>query len=101
MNEGARIVTGAASGIGRACAQALRGAPGRAILVDIDDQALGRAAASLGEDGERAVRIAGDLRQDATIERVIAAARAEGGTCALAHAAGSRAQPPMRLRSCP
>jgi NAD(P)-dependent dehydrogenase (short-subunit alcohol dehydrogenase family) len=88
MSDGAWVVTGAASGIGAACARRFRGFAGRAVLVDLDASALEAAAESLGEAGGSAVQIAGDLRVAATLDRITEFVASEGGLVALAHAAG-------------
>ncbi|WP_066257397.1 SDR family oxidoreductase [Hydrogenophaga flava] len=54
-------VTGAASGIGFASAQALAGAGARVVLIDRDAAALDKACAAIGENGATALPLVLDL----------------------------------------
>ncbi|MGM0398400.1 MAG: SDR family oxidoreductase [Halobacteriota archaeon] len=70
------IVTGAASGIGRATAIALAGNGLTAVATDVDEEGLDETvdkAAELGLDG-RIEPVVGDLAEDEDIEDVVAAA---------------------------
>ncbi len=66
------VVTGAAGGIGLALSRALLDAGAeRVVLMDLDEQRLGPAAAGLGD---RAVAVAGDVAAKADVARAIAEA---------------------------
>lgn len=66
------LVTGAGSGIGKACALrfAIEGA--RVVVSDIDDQASDATSAEIQALGGEAVSIPGDISLSADIERMIA-----------------------------
>jgi NAD(P)-dependent dehydrogenase (short-subunit alcohol dehydrogenase family) len=68
------IVTGAASGIGRATASRLVAEGSRVALVDIDSRAVAAAAGQLDADDERVMALAGDVSSEADVERYFAAA---------------------------
>ena len=68
------IVTGAASGIGRATAGRLLAEGSRVALVDIDGQAVAAAAGQLDANPERVVALTGDVSCEADVERYFAAA---------------------------
>ena len=68
------IVTGGASGIGRATAERLVAEGARVALVDIDGDAVATAAAQLGPD---VLPLAGDTSAEENVERYFAAAAVE------------------------
>jgi NAD(P)-dependent dehydrogenase (short-subunit alcohol dehydrogenase family) len=70
------LVTGGASGLGRACAEALARRGGRVVLVDRDAQAGAVAAASLGS---AARFVEGDVTDTAAVQRAVDLARSEFG----------------------
>lgn len=72
------LITGAASGIGRATAQRLRQDGRRAALVDIDAAGLARTVAELG-GSTAAVAIVADVRSFDECQRAVAEAVAWGG----------------------
>jgi NAD(P)-dependent dehydrogenase (short-subunit alcohol dehydrogenase family) len=78
------IVTGAASGIGRAVASRVAREGGRVIAVDLSADRLDVLAAELGEHDVRPV--AGDITSEADIAAIVAAA--DGRVDALANVAG-------------
>lgn len=79
------MVTGAAKGIGLACARILAREGARLALADLDADGLDRADVGDAE----AVRIAGDMSQRAEVERTLDLVRSElGGLDALIHCAG-------------
>ena len=84
------IVTGGASGIGLACAQALAAVGRPVALWDIDGKRAADAAQAVADScGTRAVGIAIDLRDLGAIEAALAATReAVGAPGGLVHAAG-------------
>jgi len=78
------IVTGAASGIGRATASRVAREGGRVIAVDVSEDRLAQLQAELG--GADIVTLAGDITQQESVDAIVAAA---GGTVdALANVAG-------------
>jgi NAD(P)-dependent dehydrogenase (short-subunit alcohol dehydrogenase family) len=80
------LVTGAAHGIGRACAQAFAAEGARVMLADLDAQAAQVAAAAMGGD---AASVACDVSRKADVERAVAAtAEAFGGIDILVANAG-------------
>lgn len=86
--QGATVVTGAAGGMGRACALALAPLGARLVLTDLDDAALAPVCDELRAAGADAQALAGDLAEPALRERLVAAVREAGGLAALAHTAG-------------
>jgi len=66
------IVTGAASGIGRATASRIAREGGRVVAVDISDDKLAELAAAL-PDGQ-VVTVAGDITKQESIDAIVAAA---------------------------
>src|SRR4051812_24064553 len=84
LNGKRALVTGAASGIGRAIATVLVESGARVMLVDIDEDNLGKVAAELGAPSRRCdVRIAQDVAA-----AVAATAEAFGGIDVLCNNAG-------------
>jgi 2-hydroxycyclohexanecarboxyl-CoA dehydrogenase len=75
----AAVVTGGASGIGRACAEHLARDGHRVAVLDRDGDGAEKAAAALREQGAEAVAIAVDVADWASVESACAAVRAELG----------------------
>lgn len=73
------IVTGAASGIGRATAELLGEAGAAIMLADVDEAGVQRAAAELGERGVRCCVSVGDSRLRATADQMVGRAVDELG----------------------
>jgi NAD(P)-dependent dehydrogenase (short-subunit alcohol dehydrogenase family) len=74
------IVTGGASGIGRDIARYLAGCGAALTLGDLDAVGLAATADELAQGGARPVLVAGDLADDAIVERLVAdAVAAHGG----------------------
>ncbi|MBO0814312.1 MAG: SDR family oxidoreductase [Actinobacteria bacterium] len=91
MAEGARVslVTGAASGIGRAAALRLAVGGAAIALVDIDAEGLAQTAAGIEAGGGKAIVVEADLRAaDAAKRAVRASVAAFGGIDVLVAAAG-------------
>ncbi|HJS20704.1 MAG TPA: glucose 1-dehydrogenase [Anaerolineales bacterium] len=65
------IVTGAASGIGEAVAQAIAARGGQVVVADINQDAAERAATAIGETGGSAQAIAGDVADPAAMEAMV------------------------------
>lgn len=86
--RGVALVTGAARGIGFACAEALAQAGYRLLLCDANATALDVAAAGLRGRGRAATALAGDLGSAATLDAIATAIAADGGLAACVHAAG-------------
>lgn len=68
------IVTGAASGIGRDIARYLAGEQAALTLGDLDEGGLRRVADELGEQGQVPAIVAGDLTDEAVVQRLVGAA---------------------------
>jgi NAD(P)-dependent dehydrogenase (short-subunit alcohol dehydrogenase family) len=79
------IVTGAASGIGRATARRLAAAGMRVVLADIDDAALAAAADELTAAGHQALAVPTDVRSSAAIESLRDAALDAFGAVHVVH----------------
>jgi NAD(P)-dependent dehydrogenase (short-subunit alcohol dehydrogenase family) len=79
------VVTGASSGIGRACAEAMAEAGAKVVLVGRDGDRLRAAAGRCGEHRVVAVDLAAD---DAAVKVVEAAVEAFGAVNSLLHMAG-------------
>lgn len=82
------VVTGAASGIGRAVASRVAREGGRVIAADISAEKLDELAATLTDlpTGARIVAVAGDISREDDVARIVAAA--DGRVDALANVAG-------------
>ena len=68
------LVTGAAAGIGLAIARKLRSLGTIVVMCDKDVPALDAAVRGLGDNGQEAIAVAGDITDTATIARVAEAA---------------------------
>jgi 3-oxoacyl-[acyl-carrier protein] reductase len=94
------VVTGAASGIGRATAELLRARGARVVAVDLDPARVDQCVLELNaSDGPQAHGLACDVRDGAACERTVA--RAEellGAIDALVHCAGILRAPGSRPR---
>ena len=71
----AALVTGAASGIGRAIAERLARAGAAVEVFDQDEAGAGRVAEAIGAAGGRGLAVAGDVARAADADRAVAAAR--------------------------
>ena len=78
------MVTGAARGLGAACARRLAADGCRLVLVDLDGEAISALATELGD----AVAVAADVSQRDQVARAVAAAADWGGPHILVGAAG-------------
>ncbi|HEX8117406.1 MAG TPA: SDR family NAD(P)-dependent oxidoreductase, partial [Pyrinomonadaceae bacterium] len=68
------IITGAARGIGRACAEVFAGQGARVVLSDIDEEPAREAAEALKAAGGEALAVAGDVTAAEFGPRIVAAA---------------------------
>lgn len=73
------IVTGAAKGIGRACAEVFAREGARLVLNDVDEPGLEQAAESLGEEAE-VVTVVADVSVEEDARRIVATALESFGT---------------------
>lgn len=89
LDRSVALVTGAARGIGRAAAEALAGLGATVVVVDLDAQEAAAAAADIAGRGGRALGLAGDVADEASVEALFAeAARREGAVDILVNNAG-------------
>jgi NAD(P)-dependent dehydrogenase (short-subunit alcohol dehydrogenase family) len=88
-SEGVVVVTGAARGMGLACAQRLAPAGSTMVLVD-RDPAVGQVARALGSEAapSRVVSFVGDVTDAAWVATLVDRVRSEGSLRWLVHAAG-------------
>lgn len=90
------VVTGAASGIGRATAEAFAREGMKVVVADIEEAALEKAAAELAEAGHTVLPVTTDVSDGASMDALAAAAVAEFGTFHVVHLnAGVAAGGPM------
>jgi 3-oxoacyl-[acyl-carrier protein] reductase len=80
MRGRAAVVTGAASGIGKATALELAGRGARVAALDLDEDGLGLTLAQLGEGG-RAITV--DVTSEESVQRAVAEASAALGPISL------------------
>ncbi len=73
------LVTGGASGIGRACARLLAEAGAAVAVADIDPEAAETVASSIRSEGGHAISIACDVSRDADCSLAVAAAMRDLG----------------------
>ena len=83
------LVTGAASGLGLACAEILAREGWRLVLTDVDAPRLDLVAQSLARDGAPSAAVACDVRDEAAIRALVdQAVAAFGGLDVAIHSAG-------------
>jgi NAD(P)-dependent dehydrogenase (short-subunit alcohol dehydrogenase family) len=79
LSARAIVVTGAASGIGRALADALARRRTPVVLCDVDGAGVEEAARTIVADGGRAWAVAADVTQAGDVERMVDRARRDAG----------------------
>lgn len=83
------LITGAASGLGLACAEILAREGWRLVLTDVDDPRLDLVAQSLARDGAPSIAVACDVRDEAAVRALVEqAVAAFGGLDVAIHSAG-------------
>ena len=83
------IVTGAASGIGRACARLLAKRGAHVVVADLNTAAADAVAAELGDDGHLAIALGVDVTRRDSVEDMVKTAVARlGGLHVLVNSAG-------------
>jgi NAD(P)-dependent dehydrogenase (short-subunit alcohol dehydrogenase family) len=80
LNGKVAVVTGGASGIGRAMAERFAAEGMSLVLADVEEAALDLAAKELGEGGAQVLAVPTDVSQSAEVEALAAAARQRFGT---------------------
>ena len=73
------VVTGAASGIGRAVATRIAAEGGGVVLADIDEAGLRDTASAIEEDGGRCAPLPADVTDPVFPDRAVALAQSELG----------------------
>src|SRR5262245_64614091 len=71
LDDRAAVVTGAASGIGRATAEVLAAAGARVVLGDLDEKGAEEAAAAIREQGALAVAQRVDVARRAEVDALV------------------------------
>jgi NAD(P)-dependent dehydrogenase (short-subunit alcohol dehydrogenase family) len=79
------IVTGAASGIGKACAQRMAAEGAAVVVADINKKGADEVAAGIRQTGARALAFEVDIASEDLIRAMIATAVAEFGTLTILH----------------
>lgn len=79
LNEKVAVVTGGASGIGRACALAMGRRGADLVIADLNDQRTSEVVSELEGMGRRALGVRCDVSQDAELERLAELVVAEMG----------------------
>jgi len=82
------VVTGAASGIGAACARRLAGTADVLLLADLDEAAVVAQAAAMSAPGTACEPIAGDITDAAAVAQLVERVQAIGTLRGVAHVAG-------------
>lgn len=82
------LVTGAGSGIGEAIALDLGAAGATVVVADLKEEVARKVADRIVAAGGKAVAAGGDVADPATVERLVAAAMAQGGLHLLVNNAG-------------
>jgi NAD(P)-dependent dehydrogenase (short-subunit alcohol dehydrogenase family) len=88
MTDSIALVTGAARGMGRACAVRLAPTVDTLLIVDRDEAGLADAAAALTDQTRNVVSVALDVTNRAALEGLAARVSALGALRSVAHAAG-------------
>lgn len=83
LADHAAIVTGAASGIGKAIAERLSGAGAAVLIADLHADRAEAVAATLRAAGGRAEAFSGDVSDAGDVDRIFAAGRDAFGDCTL------------------
>jgi len=82
------IVTGAARGIGAACAQRLVGTVDVLLLADLNEKAVAEVAERLTGSTTRCEAVEVDVADPSAVDHLVGTAAARGSLCSVVHAAG-------------
>jgi NAD(P)-dependent dehydrogenase (short-subunit alcohol dehydrogenase family) len=85
LNGKVGVVTGAASGIGRAVAERLVSEGMKVVLADVEEAALGKAVAQLAEGGGTVIGVPTDVSDAASVDDLAKRTLAEFGAVNLVH----------------
>ena len=79
------IITGAAKGIGRACATAFADEGGSVVIADIDEAAGAATAQHINERGGRAHFVPGDIADESYVKQLVSEAVTQFGGVDVLH----------------
>ena len=83
LNGRVAVITGGGSGIGEALGRECASAGMQVVLADVEEESAERVAASLRDSGQRAIGVAVDVRDPASVEALAERTYDEYGACHL------------------